>query len=98
MTLDGVRFWRVVAVVMLAALVAIAAQGLVQPVGADAADDMVRQLDDLQRTLAETNRALSGIQSELAGLRSTVDGAGIFDVDSTTSPGGYGIPVVIQNP
>jgi len=96
--MSAVRFWRVVAAVMLIALVAVAAQGLMQPAGADAADDMVRQLADLQRTLEETNRALSGIQSELAGLRSTVDRSGIFEVRSTTSPGGSGIPVVIQNP
>lgn len=69
-----------------------------RPAQADAADDLVRQVADVARTLDETNRALDGLRREVEGLRRAVEGAKLLQVDPTSSSGGPGIPVVIQNP
>jgi hypothetical protein len=70
----------------------------VRPARADAADDLVREVSKLADAMGNTNRSLEKIADQLEGIRRSVEGAGILDIDSTSSDGGRGIPVVIQNP
>lgn len=69
-----------------------------RPAQADAADDLVRQVAQVARNLEDTNRGLESLRREVESLRKAIEGARLLQVDPTSSSGGPGIPVVIQNP
>jgi hypothetical protein len=79
-------------------LFAVLVSMMTRPAGADAADDLVREVARLNSNLDDANRALEGMESELKGIRQVLEQSDLIDLSLTSSGAGMGIPVTVQNP